>query len=300
MIGVLDNLIRDLLLAQVPALTDPLQVRFEPPGQDWLDYLSDQSVAGAPVLGVNCCPVELRENAQLRSNEFVQSERMGMQLREPPPMRVDIHYIVSAWDSAKMSEAIEPAIAEQQLLYAVLAALVHATPLNTARIDPGAAPGTYPAAIEDLDLPTKVVPAEGYPKLAEFWSAMGATVRWRPAIHLVVTLPVVLDHEVIGEPVTTELVGYALDDWPVVETRVSVGIEAVRGNAAVPGAWVRLETPAGARVGEGRADDAGHLVLTDIAPGPYVLRGSATGFASPAPRNVQIPSATGGYQLRFP
>jgi hypothetical protein len=303
MIDVLDEMIRTLLLAKVPQLTDALQIRFEPPGSDWTDYLSDQSAGGDPLLGVNCYPVELRENASLRSNEMLQTERAGMLVREPAPMRVDVHYLVTAWDSAKMSETLEPGIEEQKLLYAVLAALVLATPLNATRIyPPGSVPATVPAAIKDFDLPTRVVPPDGYAKLAEFWGSMGATIRWRPAVYLVVTLPVLLDSEIVGEPVTTELAGYALDDWPVVETRISIGVEVGRGAAAtpVPGAWVRLETPGGAHVQEGRADGDGHLVFADVPAGSYVLRARATGLNSPTAQTIQIPSANGGYRVRFP
>jgi hypothetical protein len=303
MINVLDKLIRKLLVDQVDDLTDDLQVRFEPPGQDWVDYLSDQSSGGDPLLGVNCCPVELRENATLRSNEMVESERAGVLVREPAPMRVDVHYLVTAWDSAAMSETIEPGLAEQKLLYDVLTALVLATPLNATRIfAPGAVPGSVPAAIKDVDLPTKVVPPEGYTKLAEFWGAMGPTIRWRPAIYLIVTLPVLLNTDVVGEPVTTEQVGYALDDWPVVESRVSIGVEVGKGAAMtpIPNAWVRLETPTGASVQEARTDADGHLVFADVPEGSYVLRARAAGLNPPTPKDIQIPSANGGYRVRFP
>jgi hypothetical protein len=303
MIDVLDSMIRVLLLAEVPQLTDPLQVRFEAPGPDWTAYLSDQSAGGDPLLGVNCYPVELRENVSLRSNEMLETPRNNMLMREPAPMRVDVHYLVSAWDSAQLSETLEPGIEEQKLLYAVLAALVLATPLNATRIyGQISVPAGVPAAIKDFDLPTRVVPPDGYPKLAEFWGSMGPAIRWRPAVHLVVTLPVLLPHEIAGEPVTTELVGYALDDWPVVETRISVGLEVVRGTAAAPvaGAWVRLETPVGTHIQEGRSDADGHLVFADVPAGSYRLRAAAAGLASPTPQTVQIPSPSGGYRVRFP
>lgn len=302
MIDALDEMIRTLLLDRVAALTDPLQIRFEAPGPDWTAYLSDQSAGGDPLLGVSCYPVELRENTMLRSNELVRRERGGMVFREPAPMRVDVHYLLSAWDSAAMSEALEPGLAEQKLLYAVLAALVHATPLNASRIHPAgsAALNAVPEAIRDSDLATRVVPAEGYPRLAEFWTSMGATIRWRPAIHLVVTLPVLLDADVVGEPVTTELVGYGIDDGAVVETRLTVGVQASRGAAAVADAWIRLETPLGVAVREGRADADGRLVFADLAAGRYVLRARATGLTDPDPLTVNVPSASGGYRVRFP
>jgi hypothetical protein len=301
MIDALDKMIRRLLLDGVAQLTDPLQVRFEAPDQDWLDYLSDLSPAGSPVLGVDCYLVELRENTMLRSNEWLQTEQNGSVFREPAPMRVDLHYLVSAWDSATISETLEPGLEEHKLLYAVLAVLAAATPLNAGRIyPPGSAElGTVPGPIQDFDLPTRLVPPEGYAKLAEFWTSMGSTVRWRPAAHLVVTLPVLLEHELVGEPVTTELVGYGIDGGPVVDTRITVGVEALHGGAAVPGAWVRLETTAGDAVAEGRADSSGHIVF-EVTPGSYLLQARATGLDTPLPTPIEIPSSNGGYRVSFP
>jgi Pvc16 N-terminal domain len=301
-IDALDKMIRRLLVDEVPQLTDILQVRFEAPDQDWLDYLSDQSTGGSPVLGVDCYLVELRENALLRSNEWVQNEQNGSVFREPAPMRVDLHYLVTAWDSVKISETLEPGIEEHKLLYAVLAVLAAATPLNASRIYPPSDPdfAAVPAPIKDFDLPTRLVPPEGYAKLAEFWTSMGQTVRWRPAAHLVVTLPVLLEHELVGEPVTTELVGYRQNGGPVTETLITVGVEALHAGAAVPGAWVRLETTGGRPVAEGRADSSGHVVFEDVAPGNYVLQARATGLGDPLPTHVEIPSVSGGYRVSFP
>jgi hypothetical protein len=301
MIDVLDKMIRQLLLDEVPQLTDVLQVRFEPPDDDWLTYLTDLSAAGSPVLGVDCCLVELRENAMLRSNEFLLTEQNGSVFREPAPMRVDLHYLITTWDSVKIKEALEPGIEEHKLLYNVLAVLANAMPLNASRIyapgDPDFA--LVPAAIKDFDLPTRLVPPEGYSRFAEFWSAMGRGINWRPAAYLVVTLPVLLDHELVGEPVTTELVGYRINGGPVDETLITVGVEALHAGAAVPGAWVRLETTGGHAVAEGLADTLGHIVF-EVAPGSYVLQARATGLGIPLPTPIEIPSANGGYRVSFP
>ncbi|MGD0715048.1 MAG: DUF4255 domain-containing protein [Gaiellaceae bacterium] len=302
MIDALEKMVRRLLLDDVPQLTSELQVRFEPPDQDWQSYLADQSVGGAPVLGVDCYLVELRENAVLRSNEWLSEEIGGTVFREPAPMRVDCHYLVTAWDSAKISETLEPGIEEHKLLYAVLGTLAAAAPLNASRIYPRLSPdlAAVPAPIRDFDLPTRVVPPEGYPKLAEFWTSMGQTVRWRPAVHLVVTLPMLLTDEVVGPPVTTELTGYGLDGGPIDETRVTVGVEVLHGAAAVPAAWVRLETTGGVHVQEGIADGSGRLAFVDVAAGDYVLQAAAAGLGDALPTPVHVPSVAGGYRVSFP
>ena len=62
--------------------------------------------------------------------------------------------------------------------------------------------------IGEAELPTSILPVEGFPKLPEFWGTMGVNHRWKPAVYLVVTLPVVLPTEVAGPMVTTRISEY--------------------------------------------------------------------------------------------
>ena len=129
---------------------------------------------------------------------------------------------------------------------------------------------------------------------------MGQAARWKPAVWLVVTLPVLLRDEVVGAPVTTELVGYGQDGGPIDETLVSVGVEVLHGAAAVPTARVRLEKAGGVHVREGVADESGRLVFVDVAAGDYVLQAAAAGLGDAPPTPVHVPSSAGGYRVSFP
>jgi hypothetical protein len=300
MIGPFELMVRKLLRDNIAALGDDLQVRFEAPDQDWVDYLGDLSAAGAPVLGVNCCLVEVKENAALRSNEWVESEANGLIFSDPPPMRVDCFYLVSAWDSVSISETLEPGRAEHQLLYEVLACLAAAQPINASRIYPASSViwQALPEAIKDVDLPTRVAPADGYNRLGEFWQSMGTEIRWRPTIELVVTLPVLLSHEITGPPVHTEFAGYGLMG-PIDEMRMTIGVEVLHGAVAVPGALVRLER-SGLRIREGIADRDGHLVLSDVPAGTYRLHAWAEGLGEFQTPPVAVPSGSGDYRVTFP
>jgi hypothetical protein len=308
MIHDFELMLRKLLRDNVAALTDDLQVRFEAPDQDWVDYLGDLSQAGAPVLGVDCCLVEVKESAELRSNEWVESEHDGLVFADPPPMRIECTYLITAWDSATINESFEPGMDEHNLLYNVLACLASAQPINASRIYPAGSAEllAIPDAIRSVDLPTRVVPAEGYARLGEFWQSMGTQIRWRPTVELVVTLPVLIPHEITGPLVHTEFAHYGLNGGPIHETRMTIGVEVLHKDdpkpgelAPVPSALVRLER-SGLRIREGIADSAGRLVLSDVAAGTYTLHAWAEGLGHVQTPPIAVPSGSGDYRVTFP
>lgn len=293
-------MLRRLLLDNVAALTTAAQIRFEPPDQDWVDYLGDLSHGGAPVFGVDCCLVEVKESSLLRSNEWVETERAGFVFTDPPPMRIECTYLITAWDSAKINNSFEPGMDEHDLFYKVLACLANAQPINASRIYPARSAEllAVPAAIRSVDLPTRVVPAEGYARLGDFWQSMGPSVRWRPTIELVVTLPVLIAEEITGPPVHTEFAAYGLMG-AVDETRMTIGVEVFHGAAALPGALVHLER-SGLPIRKGIADKDGRLVLTDVPAGTYRLHAWAERLGDFQTPPVAVPSGSGDYRVTFP
>ena len=161
MINILNNLLRDLFLTeQVPDLTDPGQIRFKPPDEAWRIYVS-----GLQVNALNIYLVDLRENRKLRSNERSRSVDNGMVSEEPAPTRIDCHYLITAWSPVDPGPALEPTLDEHALLYQVTAALKNNEPLNPSRIYPAdsVALNAVPELIREADLPTAVLPVEGFP-----------------------------------------------------------------------------------------------------------------------------------------
>ncbi len=73
MIHHLDNVLHHLFMTQMAELTDGVQVRFQPPDQDWRTYVADLTVDGQPANALNIYLAEPRENCKLRSNERVRS-----------------------------------------------------------------------------------------------------------------------------------------------------------------------------------------------------------------------------------
>ena len=68
MLRLLDVMIRDLLVAELPALVDDQQVRFQPP-----DAQLRTDVANLSAVALDVYLVDVRENRKLRSNERVRS-----------------------------------------------------------------------------------------------------------------------------------------------------------------------------------------------------------------------------------
>ena len=237
MIDLFDNLLRQMFIEQIAEITDESQVRFQPPDADWRTYVTNLTVGGNPANALNVYLIDLRENRRLRSNERVRSFSNGVAEDEPAPARLDCHYLISAWSPATVSPAVEPTLDEHALLYQAVAVLTRNGPFNPSRIYPAgsAALNAWPAPFRDTELPVELLPVEGFNKLAEFWSGMGQGALWKPAIYLIVTLPVALVLEIAGPMVTTRITEYRMTDRPeTAEVWIQIGGHVVDATAGLP------------------------------------------------------------------
>lgn len=312
MITHLDNLLRHLFLDQVDGLQNEQQVRFQPPDDDWRSYVSGLSVDGQPANALNVYLVDLREDRQRRINAQMRHRQNGKLVKQSPPAQMDCHYLISAWSPVAVTENMEPTLDEHTLLYATTAALMHHAPLNPSRIYPAGSPAlaSVPDPIRERDLHTQVLPGEGFPKLAEFWSGMGNGARWKPTIYLVVTLPVVLPPEEIPDAVvTTYIASYRKTQQPdaVIDVRIRIGGRVLDGSATPPQpldsdepTHVQLETPAGKRLQETETDGDGRFSFGGLAPGQYQLRYNHPDFTEQTETvTVNDQSAANEYDLLF-
>jgi hypothetical protein len=295
MIDQLDHLLRHLLRSTIAELASDDQVRFQPPDQDWRSFVG--TLSG---IALNVYLVALAENTHLRSNE-VARQYAGPQVFETrAPRRLDCQYLITAWSPVSVSSLFEPTVDEHALLYKTAAVLMNAEPFVPRRIyAPDPLPSGFPDAIADAELPSLVLLADAFPKMAEFWGTV--EWRWKPGVYLTVTLPVLLDRQVAGPPVLTRAARTALlgGAAPAAEL-VQIGGQVLAGAPPAPvgGAWVRLESPAGAALRTASTDDQGRFTFAGLAAGPYTLRVRAAGFAEAA-RAIAIPSAPGGYDVQL-
>ena len=297
MIDHLDNLLRYLFARKIANLRED-RVRFEPPTDTWRQTVSAQAEAG-PALNVYLA--DLRENRILRSNERVREARNGTLMDVPVPRRVDCHYLISAWSAATATVSTAPTLDEHRLLYQAAAVLMNAEPLVASRVyPPGSLPAGFPARFADEELPTHVLPPEGFPKLAEFWGAMGTAYPWKPVVYLVATLPVVLESMVAGPPVTTTITDYRAEGKSITTAALQIGGRVLAGSPAraAAGAWVQLLVAAGGALGVTHTDADGRFVFSGLQAGHYSLRVRAQGFAE-GTRAIELPSATGDYDIHL-
>jgi hypothetical protein len=284
-IDFLDEMLRRLLGTKVPGLTGN-RIGFGPPDSAWRGHVTHQT-AGS----LNVYLAELRENRKLRSNERFRQPLDGGFRDTPAPPRLDCHYLISAWSPAKETPQVEPSIDEHLLLYETTRVLMDHAPLDAIAIySPGGLPANFPDALLDPLPPASVAPPEGFAKLPDFWLRMDTV--WKPAVELVVTVPVVAAPRLAGPPVTTLASRYLQTGVAATaEELISIGGVVRVANLPAAGAWVRL-VELGSIV---TTDDAGRFVFEGLRPGTYTFEAGATGHQ--ARTRLQVPSDSGHYDL---
>jgi hypothetical protein len=301
MLDYIDNMLRQLFITEVPGITGPMQVRFQPPDDGWRTYVSTLGQ-----VALNVYLIELKENRELRSCGRTREVSNGVVSEKPLPRWVDVHYFITAWDPASHQPAVEPTIVEHELLWNVTAALMNPGSLIPANIyAPNPLPSGFPALIENAELPTTVLPSDGFGKHAEFWGTMpGHNHPWRPAVLLILSLPMTLPVVSVSPMVTTRITEYGLvggkgplDLWA--EIGGTVYDATVVPPVGVAGAAVSIADGSGVTLASVVTDQQGRFRFNMLHPGDYQLQFAASGHPAAAPRNIVIPSPTGEYNLQF-
>lgn len=262
------------------------QIGFEPPDESWRKY-----VGGLQQRAINIYLTDLRENHGVRSNEGLRVVRNGVVFQMPAPRWMDCHYLITAWDpvAPDIAHGVEPALAEQAILSVVVSLLLELeteslTPRQVYAPDP--VPADFPRVLVDAALPITILSGEGFPKLAEFWGAMGAGYRWKPAVYLVVTLPVIRAEGSIGTPVTALTTSYGQKPGGKTEAHITISGSVLdtqrplpdKSPAPVAGARVKLETVTGELLLETLTNDVGAFIFSGLGEGNYQLHVRAEGI----------------------
>jgi hypothetical protein len=172
---------------------------------------------------VNLFLYDVRENVELRNNEPV-IRRLGTQSRkEPPPVRLDCGYLVTAWPVGGSDVALQ----EHRLLSDALRRLLR-FPTIPSEFLRGSLVGQQPP------LPTVTARPDGLSNPAEFWTAVGS--RLRAALTLRATISVPAFDEVSEHLVLARATGFTPTDGPVEEQLVQIG-----GRILAPATAVRAQ-----------------------------------------------------------
>jgi hypothetical protein len=299
MIDGLDLVIRQTLVAEIPLLSTRLG--FQPPDEAWR-----QRVHSGTGVWLNCALVDLREDRKHRATG-IRIEQDPLR-REQPPFLMRCHYLLSAWNSAKDSEAVAATLQEHALLGQVVAILAERTCLTPSAVLTPAELATLPSLWQEAALDTQLLPPEGFPKIAEYWGTMGRHVPWRPVVWLEVTVPVAPEPTFPDGIVTTLITstgfGRPAQDT---ETLVSFGglvLDATPAHAGAPvpvgEALVTLTDPTGRLAGRAFTGSDGRFVLEGVSPGTYRLAARAATLPALIPQTVTLPAPVDGpLELQF-
>jgi hypothetical protein len=157
MIDDLDATLRRLLEHELPArLRDQVAITFEPPVEQFIA----QRVS---LPAIDLFLYDIRENAELRSNDYVDRRSSSGVSRRVPLVRVDCSYLITAWPSTSVAG---PAEDEHRLLSATMMALLRHTRLPAVLLQ-GA------LRSQELPLPAATLQPGRLQSLGEFWQALG-------------------------------------------------------------------------------------------------------------------------------
>lgn len=184
MIHDLDNTLAVLLKNELPAeLVRQVTITFVTPDSEF-------PPASVTLPAIDFFLYDVRENWELRNNEWVMERNNGMVTKQGPPIRVDCSYLVTAWASKSVQN---PAEDEHRLLGEIIQVLVRHRRLPDAVLQ-GSLRGQEPP------LRAKVLQTANLQSLGEFWQALGG--RPRAALHYTVTISVpAAEPIVVGPPV---------------------------------------------------------------------------------------------------
>jgi hypothetical protein len=184
MLNDLDNSLKTLLEKELPAdLVGQVTISFESPDRQ----------AGQDANAINLFLYDVRENWDLRSNEWHLERNNGRVTQQPPPARVDCSYLITAWSKIPDNQQGK---AEQEHLFLgeVMKILLHHR-LLPAGVLQGELEGQEPA------VRAKPLQASQLQSLGEFWQAMGS--KPKAMLNYTVTISVPVGEPVnLGRPVT--------------------------------------------------------------------------------------------------
>lgn len=179
MIADLDKTLKEILAQEVKILNHQ-SIRFEAP----LENNTDEP----PPPAINLFLYDIRENVQLRSNDWSQLQyTAGMEKIIPDPVRVECSYLITARGGDIESEHI--------LLGEIISVLFR-YPVIPEKFLQGELKGQLP-------LPVVALQAGRLQSMSEFWQALGGTPK--AALHYTVTISIdPFKHDIREEPKRVE------------------------------------------------------------------------------------------------
>ncbi len=225
---------------------------------------------------------DVRENLELRGNEYTVTKINGQSITHPAALRLACSYLVTAWPVG----GAELALQEHRLLTQVLRVLSR-YPMIPANFLQGTLVG------QDPPLPMVALHPDALKNLAEFWSSLGSKMKASLTVTVTISVPVFAD--ITEFLVTTHTTSYSTGNNIPPETVQHVGGRVLNQiSAAVSGAHVDL-LDAGLT---STTDSDGQFDFQPVIPGTYSIRVAAVGF-KPLTQSVTVPGLPDDYVIRL-
>ncbi|MHB0857705.1 MAG: Pvc16 family protein [Anaerolineae bacterium] len=272
MISDLDEALRQLLVRELPIKNGEVNIAFQQPRREWSSRLS------RPTL--NLFLHHLCENTTLRQTEWeVKRNNDGTATRQRTPVRMDLHYLLTAW-------AGEPED-EHRLLTRSLLALFRNAVLPEDLLPDSLRAQPVPIPIRMADPATPANPAD-------LWSALDNELR--PSIACVVTLALNPYHPISGPLVRVRELRFGQADR--LPQQHALAPEADAEHLWLVGGTVRLSgamrNPRLMLVERGQSVPIGidgRFVIGNLAAGSYTLEVLAEGQA-PQRHSISVPNTS--------
>lgn len=272
MISDLDQVLQQLLIREMPVKNGEINIEFRQPKREWSARLS------RPTL--NLFLYHLCENTTLRQPEWeIKRNGDGTATRRRTPVRVDLHYMITAW-------AAEPEDEHRLLARTLMALYRHATLPEE----------LLPESMCDqpVPIPLRVADPGTLRNPADIWGALDNELR--PAIACIVTLALNPYQAFSGPLVRTRDLRFGqaseLPLWPHLAApdqaeRLWLVGGTLRGAGSLEGLRLTLvERGLGVPI-----QPDGRFIIGNLEAGNYTLQVSAEG-RKPRQQHITVPSAS--------
>ncbi|MDI7274903.1 MAG: Pvc16 family protein [Anaerolineae bacterium] len=272
MISDLDEVLRRLLIRELPIRNGEVNVEFQQPKREWSSRLS------RPTL--NLFLYHMSENTTLRQPEWeIRRNGDGTSTRRRTPVRMDLHYMITAW-------AAEPED-EHRLLTRTLMAL-----FRTATLPDDLLPSTFKD--QPVPIPIRVADPEFLRNPADLWNALDNELR--PAISCLVTLALNPYQEFVGPLVRTRELRFGqATGLPLraglAEPERAQELWAVGGRLQGKGPFEGVSLTLVERGLSVSVQPDGRYTIGNLEAGSYTLEVSAEG-RKPRQQRITVPSAS--------
>ncbi len=247
MLADLDETLRKILIDRIPIRNGEIDIKFDQPKREWSARLSKPTV--------NMFLYDMRENAQLRRQQFERTRHNGRVVAEQrTAYRMDCFYMITTW----AAEAED----EHRLMWRTVHALFQYPSLAKESL-------TGKLKGHKYDIPIQLARHDRLTNPAEVWSALDNELR--PTIGYIVTLEMNPWEEVSGPAVRYLSMqtkrGTDRSKNTVVSEMVRIGGTIKRDDEAVAGVQVQVKGTGYAAI----TDENGRFRLGSILPGEYTL-----------------------------